>query len=67
MLPEKDNTAQSNPATAQDNQPLTTPESAPELPPQQEKEVIAKAERLLKEFNERHKDEDDSMDIIQKI
>jgi hypothetical protein len=67
MLPEKDNTAQPNPAIPEDNQPSTSPASAPELPPQQEKELIAKAERLLKEFNERHKDEDDSMDIIQKI
>jgi hypothetical protein len=66
MLPEKDNTAQSNPAITEDNQPLTTPESAPELPPDREKEVIEKAERLLKEFNERHQDEDDSMDIIHK-
>lgn len=66
MLPEKDNTEQSNPAISEDNQQINPPASAPELPPEKEKELIEKAERLLKEFNERHKDEDDSMDIIHK-
>ena len=64
MFP-RNNTEKSEPAIAS-SQSFARGASDEELSESQEKELLEKCDRLLKEFKERSKNEDDSMDILQK-
>ena len=64
MFPEN-NTQKSEPAIAS-SQSFARLASDEELSESQERELLEKCDRLLKQFKEQSKNEDDSMDILQK-